>query len=168
MVNAQRLRGSLLSLLFSPSGAIGRACFVGGSVMLGALALACDRLARVHADPIGLAPFLFALAILWVAGCLCRKRLHDLGRSGWLILVFLTAYIIFVLAAPFIFDMTADGSWRHARLMTILFAAPTVAWIAWLAAVPGELARRAARLSGPDLAPPTETGMVHVLRAGRM
>ena len=171
MVKAQPLSGSLLNLLISPSGAIDRGCFVGGSLVLCAVALASDRLARLATDSIGLLSFLFALALLWSAGCLCRKRLHDIGRSGWLIIAFLAAYIALVLAAPFIFSLTTTGSWRHARFVTIVLAAPMVAWLTWLAIVPGEAARLAARLAGPaepKAAHSKRASMARSLRAGRM
>jgi len=168
MVTHQSLSKFISTLLLSPSGAIDRVRFSTGTVLLTVLAFGGDLAARLLSDRMGLVPFLFALAVLWMAGCLWRKRLHDLGRSGWLIIAFLAVYIGLVLAAPFTFDLTNTGSWRHAWLMTVLFAGPMVAWLAWLAIAPGEVARQADRAREPEIAEDPAGGMSFVLRAGRM
>jgi hypothetical protein len=55
--------------------------------------------------------------------------------------------------------------------VTIVLAAPMVAWLTWLAIVPGEAAQLAARRAGPP-EPKAKTSkrasMARSLRAGRM
>jgi len=159
------LATSPVALLFSPSGAIDRVGFVAGSLILSAVTLACDQFARRAADPVGLVPFVFALGVAWSAGCLSRKRLHDLDRSGWLIIAFLAAYISLALTASFSFDLQAHQTYWRTTLHTLAFAGPMIAWFVALAILPGEAARRAARRSWGDDALPQVVGQ---LRAGRM
>jgi uncharacterized membrane protein YhaH (DUF805 family) len=63
------------SLFFTAEGRIGRQAFwIGWLVVVGVHTLG-------HAIPL-IGPFLGLAAIFaWV--CLCSKRLHDMGRSGW-------------------------------------------------------------------------------------
>jgi uncharacterized membrane protein YhaH (DUF805 family) len=116
---------SPLSLLVSPRGTIGRAGFLAGLSMLALAALALDGLARPLTG--GFWGFLFALAVAWSAGCLSRKRLHDLGRSGILIVYFLAAYILAVLAMPCIPDLPARD-----LLLPLVAAGPALGWLLWL------------------------------------
>ena len=92
---------ALLCLLLSPVGAIGRAGFAGGGVLLALFALATDDAIRRLLDDPGPSGFVFALVVAWSAGCLSRKRLHDIGWSGIAIAIFLAVYILAVLARSF-------------------------------------------------------------------
>ena len=122
----------LSSLLFSPSGAIGRGPFVGGIAALTVASFAVDKVMAFLPDSFGLLGFAFALSVAWSAGCLSRKRLHHMGWSGLLIAMFLAAYILAVLGAPFLPIMPG-----RAILALVLVAGPGVAWMLWLAASPG-------------------------------
>jgi uncharacterized membrane protein YhaH (DUF805 family) len=131
----------MLALLLSPSGAIGRAAFAAGAAVLSVASVLFDRVIARLADPGGIVAFLFVIAVAWSAGCLSRKRLHDLGWSGLAIAAFLAGYIALLAASPFIFTLPSEGSWGRALLLTVLFAGPMIGWCAWLAAMPGEAAR---------------------------
>ena len=167
MGTMRNMPAMMSGLLFSPSGTIDRAGFVGGSLVLSAVALAGDQFARSASDPYGLVPFVFALGVAWVAGCLSRKRLHDLGRSGWLIIAFLAAYIAIVLTASFSFDLQAHQTYWRVTLHTLAFAGPMIAWFVALAMLPGEAARQAARRAWSSEALPS-VAVGGQLRAGRM
>jgi uncharacterized membrane protein YhaH (DUF805 family) len=125
---------SPLSLLASPRGTIGRTGFLAGLAMLALAALALDGLARPLTD--GFWGFAFALAVAWSAGCLSRKRLHDLGRSGILIIYFLAAYIVAVLAIPCIPDLPARDA-----ILPLVAAGPAIAWLLWLSLARGTSAQ---------------------------
>ncbi|MGH6644043.1 MAG: DUF805 domain-containing protein [Bradyrhizobium sp.] len=131
----------LPALLLSPSGAIGRAAFATGATALCLATALFDRVIARLADPNGIVAFLFVIAVAWSAGCLSRKRLHDLGWSGLAIALFLAAYIAIVVGSPFVLVLPPEGSWSRALLMTALFAGPMLGWCAWLTAMPGEAAR---------------------------
>jgi uncharacterized membrane protein YhaH (DUF805 family) len=123
---------ALLCLLLSPVGAIGRAGFAGGGVLLALFALATDDAIRRLLDDPGLSGFVFALVVAWSAGCLSRKRLHDIGWSGIAIAIFLAVYILAVLGAPFLPAMPG-----RAVIGLLLVAGPAWGWTLWLAATPG-------------------------------
>jgi uncharacterized membrane protein YhaH (DUF805 family) len=125
---------SQLTLLASPRGAIGRAGFVAGLAMLALAALALDRLA--HPLMQGFPGFAFALAVAWSAGCLSRKRLHDLGRSGLVIVYFLATYIVAVLVIPCIPDLPA-----RAAILPLVAAGPALGWLLWLGLARGASAQ---------------------------
>ena len=122
----------LSSLLLFPSGAIGRGPFVGGIAALTVASFAVDRVMALLPDSLGLLGFAFALPVAWSAGCLSRKRLHHMGWSGLFIAMFLAAYILAVLGAPFLPIMPG-----RAVLALLLLSGPGVAWLLWLAASPG-------------------------------
>jgi uncharacterized membrane protein YhaH (DUF805 family) len=132
---------AMLELLVLPSGAIGRSAFTSGAAVLCAAAVLLDRVVAWLADPGGIIPFLFMILVAWSAGCLSRKRLHDLGWSGLAIAAFLAVYIVIVVGSPFVLAVPPPGSWEHALLMAGLFAGPMIGWFGWLAAAPGEAAR---------------------------
>src|SRR5437868_2873561 len=92
----------LLALLALPSGQIGRSAFATGTAVLCVVTVLFDRVVAGLADPGGIVSFLFVIAVAWSAGCLSRKRLHDLGWSGLAIAVFLAAYIAVVVGSPFV------------------------------------------------------------------
>jgi len=143
MVQTFQSPASVAKLLLSPCGSIGRIVFALGAALLALFSLAVDGAVLTAADQDGLMPFGFALAVAWSAGCLSRKRLHDLGWSGLVIANFLAVYIVVVIAAAAL-PLVLAGTGRLAGLLAFgLAAAPAVGWVAWLTIMPGELAREA-------------------------
>lgn len=122
----------VLNLLLSPTGAIGRGQFALGAALLASSAMLFDGLLSRISDGAGITGFLFVISIAWSAGCLSRKRLHDIGWSGLAIVLFLAAYILVVLSAPFLPDMPGRAS-----VSMVLVAGPAAAWIIWLLVAPG-------------------------------
>jgi uncharacterized membrane protein YhaH (DUF805 family) len=102
------------------------------------LAFAFDRLVGRLADGAGILPFLDVLLISWSAGCLSRRRLHDMGRSGLLIAVFLALYIALVLATPCLPPLAGLRN----LLVPLAAILPALAWATWLALIPSSGARR--------------------------
>jgi uncharacterized membrane protein YhaH (DUF805 family) len=151
MDSARRSRPNVLSLLFSPRGTIGRGDFAGGATLLAATACGTDGIILSVADDLGLVGFGFALVVAWSGGVLSRKRLHDLGWSGLTIAVFLGAYILAVLASPFIPVWLPGAAVLQPFLLVVLMCGPAVGWLVWLVITPGTLAHtaqvRAARLA---------------------
>jgi uncharacterized membrane protein YhaH (DUF805 family) len=131
---------AVLPLLFSPKGSIGRLAFCGGAATLAILSIAFDGAITLLADSAGVLPFLYALLVAWSSGCLSRKRLHDLGWSGIVIVFFLAFYIALVLAAPFLPLVLSAGSWPAAFAMVALIGGPAIGWMAWLCIIPGAAA----------------------------
>ena len=86
------------TLLLSPRGRIGRRDFWMGFGVLMAASIALTLLPVVGQ---------FAgLVLLWPLACIHAKRLHDAGRSGWLLLLPLS---VFVLALGRVAMATGDG-----------------------------------------------------------
>lgn len=127
----------LVRLLLSPSGAIDRGAFVAGLVILIAAAIGIDRVMGSWSGPSGLASFAFALVFAWSAICLSRKRLHDFGWSGLMILAFLGLYLAAVLVAVFFINHGALASWQQALAAVTLFSGPMTGWLIALAIIPG-------------------------------
>jgi len=139
----------LVSLLAGPSGKIGRSAYIAGTIALAALAVLADAgLSHVASGSGGL-DFLFLLAIAWSAGCLSRKRLHDLGCSGVAIAYFLGFYVAVILGEPFLPGLTTMPA-----LADVLLAGPGIAWLLWLGTAP--MAEKAVRASKRGLAPALE------------
>ena len=155
----------MTTLVLSPRGTIGRAAFVAGVGLVALLALGGDLVLRAIGDRYGILSFLFALAIAWCGGCLSRKRLHDLGRSGAMIAAFLAVYIALAIAAPFALApaSAATGPWQGAVLPTLLLGGPMAGWLGYLALVPGRQSAR--RLALPaDEAPVAAAGLLISIR----
>jgi uncharacterized membrane protein YhaH (DUF805 family) len=91
------------SLLFSPHGRIGRRYFWMG---LGVW-LATSWLAWLIPSFIG--P-LIAYLLTWIWACVSIKRLHDMGRSGWLVVApFVIGMVGFVTSALLLFGGLVAG-----------------------------------------------------------
>jgi uncharacterized membrane protein YhaH (DUF805 family) len=132
MTTRPRFSHAPLALLLGPSGAIGRVAFLSGHAVLALAALSIDGLARpVLGGPTG---FALVLLVAWSAGCLARKRLHDLGLSGMVIAYFLAAYIGIVL----IVACTPDFAGRGA-IAAAVAAGPALGWILWLGLAPSRM-----------------------------
>lgn len=135
---------TLLHLLVLPNGAIGRAAFLGGMLALCGASWLGDRALAVEGPgPHGPWDFVFVLLVAWMAGCLARKRLHDLDRSGLLIPLFLGVVTLAAVVGPVLL-MLCDGllpDWAPAALAGLCTTGPMSAWLAWLGAWPGRAAR---------------------------
>jgi uncharacterized membrane protein YhaH (DUF805 family) len=134
-----------VKLLVSPAGSIGRCQFATGALMLAIVAIATNGMVVAFTDNVGVVSFLFAVTVAWSAGCLSRKRLHDLGWSGVVIAVFLASYIALVLACSIIRPYHPAWFIDVTSLAEALTAVPPVAWLAWLVFTPGETARESRR-----------------------
>lgn len=81
----------IVLLLFSPTGRVRRRAFWAGSTLVTALFLLLSPPIETVAGRWGmLAAF---LPFYWSAICLMRKRCHDIGRSGWWLLLLLLPII---------------------------------------------------------------------------
>lgn len=70
---------SVVTLLTAPGGRIGRTVYWAGFIIIMALSVGLGAL-----GPIG---GLFALMLVWPQICIQAKRLHDINRSAWLMLI---------------------------------------------------------------------------------
>jgi len=129
---------SLVRLLLSPSGAIGRGMFVAGIVALIAAASCVDHAMNGWTGPSGVAAFVFVLVFAWSALSLSRKRLHDFGWSGLTIVGFLGVYFTAMALVMLFVDRTAMASWSAAAAKAALFSGPMVGWLVALAIIPGD------------------------------
>ena len=143
MDSSRRRQPDVLPLLFSPRGAIGRSAFATGTALLAGIAFAANGLILSVADDLGLVGFAFVLIVSWSAGALSRKRLHDLGWSGLTIAVFLGAYIVLILMAPFLPVWLPRAEMLHPFLLVAILFGPAVGWLVWLIITPGRLAHTA-------------------------
>jgi uncharacterized membrane protein YhaH (DUF805 family) len=127
----------MVRLLLSPSGAIDRSAFVAGLVVLAGAALGVDHAAHTWPQTAQLAPYLVAALFVWSALCLSRKRLHDFGWSGLMMLAFLGLYLLTATGAVLLVNREALNSWQTALAALSLFSMPMVGWLIALAIIPG-------------------------------
>jgi uncharacterized membrane protein YhaH (DUF805 family) len=151
------------SLLFSPNGRISRRYFwVGLGIWLAASWLA-------WLIPSFIAPLL-AYLLTWIWACVSIKRLHDMGRSGWLIVApFIVGTVGFVTSALLLFGglVAGIGAFNYPALgeaaLSSLGGAAALAvianlgWLGFLAWVGLSHGQRDVNIYGP---PP---GMIEVL-----
>ena len=71
---------NLQTLLLSPQGRIGRAAFWIGFALVMVLSVALNLIPGVIGHLLG-------FVLLWPQVCINAKRLHDMGRTGWLLLI---------------------------------------------------------------------------------
>lgn len=179
---------SYVDLLFSFRGRIGRMTFaVGGlPVTLGiglaiGIALNLGTTGGPAVGPMQGAAFVLAAAAVWISAALGAKRLHDLGKSGWM--------VIAIPAGPplFLFGMAVAFKYSVLGLAGMAAGFALSVWSIWLAVqmsyFPGNpfdndygpppnldnLANRlrqvvttadaAAGLAAPDSAPPRRTAV---------
>jgi uncharacterized membrane protein YhaH (DUF805 family) len=124
------------SLFLRSQGRIGRGRFwLGFTVLVGLQALAC---LVPHAG-------WFAFTLLtygWI--CLYAKRLHDIGRSGWLTMTPILATLLALSAAAAFWLRTFSGKAETPSLLWmsvgVLAAASAIdlAFVAWVGLSPGE------------------------------
>ena len=127
----------LVRLLLSPSGAIDRSAFVAGIVVLIGAVLGVNHVAYAWPVSAQVTPYAVAGLFAWSAICLSRKRLHDFGWSGLMMLAFLGVYLLGATAAAFLVDRAAMNSWHTALAALALFSVPMVGWLIALAIIPG-------------------------------
>ena len=96
----------MLNLLFSPNGRINSADFMRGAYVLIGLSFVIALLPLISFS-IGTAFGLLSIVMLWCWIVLWIKRYHDAGKSGWMCLVPIIAFIILALVANMV--MTATG-----------------------------------------------------------
>jgi uncharacterized membrane protein YhaH (DUF805 family) len=95
----------------------------------------------------GLAFWVFNLPILWVGSMAAVKRMHDIGRCGWLILAAFAFWFVASFAFALIVTMIVGPAAMLAAEATksaawwVMFAAivvPAFGGLVWLHATPGE------------------------------
>jgi len=84
----------VLNLLFDPNGRVGQRDFLRGAILLTGFGIVAQVLSIYGGTMIGMIMGLLNLATLYCYLCVYGKRLHDSGRSAWMFLLFLLAYII--------------------------------------------------------------------------
>ena len=122
-------------LFLKPRGRIGRGAFWLGFAMLAALQGAACLAPRV-----GWFAFML-LAYSWV--CLYAKRLHDIGRSGWLTLapVLVTLFGLSAAAAFWVQSLEAkEGAWLYVPSVGALAIASGIdlLFVVWVGLCPSE------------------------------
>jgi uncharacterized membrane protein YhaH (DUF805 family) len=81
--------------------------------------------------------FILNAPILWIGTAVCAKRLHDLGRKGWLIPVAIVGWIIaalvfsFIMALVFGPEALLPGTIVYAVIFTAIFV-PALGALLWL------------------------------------
>lgn len=83
----------MFKLLFSPEGRIGPSEFIKGAVILLALNFVLWLGWFVNL-PIALLAGLIALMTIYCWACLFTKRFHDAGRTGWLFIAVMAAFLV--------------------------------------------------------------------------
>ncbi|MCP3654218.1 DUF805 domain-containing protein [Herbaspirillum sp.] len=96
---------NFLVCLFLPHGRLARISWLYRLVSISFLGAAIGMLLNYLAGETGAA--LVALMYLWVAGAMSTQRLHDSGRSGWILLTLLVPVVgpIFLL-----FQLASKGA----------------------------------------------------------
>ena len=134
-------------LFLNPRGRVGRGAFWLGFATLAALQGAASLMPRV-----GWFAFML-LAYSWV--CLYAKRLHDIGRSGWLTVapILTTLFGLSAAAAFWLQTLSAkNGAWLYVPSVGALAVASGIdlLFIGWVGLCPGEAEENP---YGPGLAP---------------
>ncbi len=80
------------NLFFSTKGRIGPAAFQSAAIILIAIGFAINMVPFLSFS-LGMIVSILSLVILWPWICLWVKRLHDAGKSGWMVLVVLLVLI---------------------------------------------------------------------------
>ena len=119
-----------VKLLLSPQGRITRAPFWFGIMVIIIASLAL----RLIPVPI---VRLLSLALLWPQICVNAKRLHDMGRTGWLMLV---PYVVSVACVVVGFVMNAGGGFppRPAVAPLALAGLVSLGFLFWLGLTPSQ------------------------------
>ncbi len=138
------------SLFFSAEGRIGRSAFwIGWLVLLGV---------NVVAGWIPLIGWLISIASIYCTVCVYSKRLHDMGKSGWLqiwpilICTVLTVGAIIMVAGPAVMAAISNGDESAivaavmagvggsllALLLAFLIWAGFLLWVGLSSSVPGD------------------------------
>ena len=132
-------------LLFSLRGRIGRRDFWLGWVILIIVQAVASAIGSAGASSdatttglVGIVALVILLPMLWAEICLLTKRLHDLGRSGWAIAVFV-GFELLTLLLGFIADMIFQSSAPiyTAVMALILIACGAQIWVGAKKGQPG-------------------------------
>ncbi len=78
---------SLATILFNPNGRIGAKDFWTGWAVVVAGNIASNLIGLIQSPIIGLVSFVLFFALAYMGLCVYGKRLHDMGRSAWLVAV---------------------------------------------------------------------------------
>jgi uncharacterized membrane protein YhaH (DUF805 family) len=119
-----------VGLLLSPQGRITRAPFWFGIMVVIAASLALNLIS-------GPAGRLLGLLLLWPQICINVKRLHDMGRTGWLLLVPMVIGIACVVIG-FVMGSGAEAMPRPAPVPLAVAGLVSLAFLLWVGLTPGK------------------------------
>ena len=118
-------------LLLSPRGRIGRGRFWIGFLVIMAASLALNLIPGEIGRWLG-------FVLLWPQICINFKRLHDMGKSGWLLLI-PAAVSIVCLALSFVLGSGAEAYPNQEALAPLAAAgAFSLAFLLWVGLSPGK------------------------------
>jgi uncharacterized membrane protein YhaH (DUF805 family) len=142
----------LRKLLFSPHGRIGRQSFwlftmlvAGTGAVTGMLDLTFFGLDR-SVKPIS---SIFQVLTIFPGFCIQTKRLHDLGRSGWLLLIPYGGGLVSML-------LLSQGAIGPAAIAVALTAGVFFIWLGFFKGSPGPNKYGEPNSGDRDIAPPVE------------
>ena len=92
------------SLFFSPKGRIGPAVFLQSAIILIVIGFVLNMV-QIFMPGLILVTTLAGIALLWPWICLWIKRLHDAGKSGWMLLVIILVTIVLSMISSFVVRM---------------------------------------------------------------
>ncbi len=92
------------SLYFNPNGRIGPAIFQKSAIILIAIGFVLNLL-NMFAPMLMPLTFLAGIILIWPWICLWIKRLHDAGKSGWMLLLIILVMIVLSMISSFIVRM---------------------------------------------------------------